>query len=106
MSSAVSLPKHTFTEQASSSKRLTSGVHILSPESIDISIIETEYGKNSVIEMNFMAMMQKIDQVLGKLTTISDDVGKIFNYISTQTNVPQQNAANVIDKGIASHEYK
>ena len=33
MSSAVSLPNHTFTGQAESSKRLTSIVHILSPES-------------------------------------------------------------------------
>ena len=32
MSSAVSLPNHTFTGQAFSSKRLTSIVHILSPE--------------------------------------------------------------------------
>ena len=32
MSSAVSLPNHTFTGQASSSKRLTSIVHIPSPE--------------------------------------------------------------------------
>ena len=32
MSSAISLPNHTFTGQASSSKRLTSIVHILSPE--------------------------------------------------------------------------
>ena len=32
MSSAVSLPNHTFTGQAYSSKRLTSIVHILSPE--------------------------------------------------------------------------
>ena len=32
MSSAVSLPNHTFTGQASSSERLTSIVHILSPE--------------------------------------------------------------------------
>ena len=32
MSSAVSLPYHTFTEQTWSSKRLTSIVHILSPE--------------------------------------------------------------------------
>ena len=32
MSSAVSLPNHTFTGQAWSSKRLTSIVHILSPE--------------------------------------------------------------------------
>ena len=32
MSSAVSLPNHTFTGQTSSSKRLTSIVHILSPE--------------------------------------------------------------------------
>ena len=32
MSSAVSLPNHTFTGQAQSSKRLTSIVHILSPE--------------------------------------------------------------------------
>ena len=32
MSSAVSLPNHTFTGQAKSSKRLTSNVHILSPE--------------------------------------------------------------------------
>ena len=32
MSSAVSLPNHTFTGQAKSSKRLTSIVHILSPE--------------------------------------------------------------------------
>ena len=33
MSSAVSLPNHTFTGQTQSSKRLTSIVHILSPES-------------------------------------------------------------------------
>ena len=32
MSSAVSLPNHTFTGQALSSKRLTSIVHIFSPE--------------------------------------------------------------------------
>ena len=32
MSSAVSLPNHTFTGQAKSSKQLTSIVHILSPE--------------------------------------------------------------------------
>ena len=32
MSSVVSLPNHTFTGQALSSKRLTSSVHILSPE--------------------------------------------------------------------------
>ena len=32
MSSAVSLPNHTFTGQALSSKRLTSIVHILLPE--------------------------------------------------------------------------
>ena len=32
ISSAVSLPNHTFTGQAQSSKRLTSIVHILSPE--------------------------------------------------------------------------
>ena len=32
MSSAVSLPSHTFTRQAYSSKRFTSIVHILSPE--------------------------------------------------------------------------
>ena len=32
MSSAVSLPNHTFTGQAQSSKQLTSIVHILSPE--------------------------------------------------------------------------
>ena len=32
MSSVVSLPNHTFTGQAKSSKRLTSIVHILSPE--------------------------------------------------------------------------
>ena len=32
MSSVVSLPNHTFTGQALSSKRLTSIVHILSPE--------------------------------------------------------------------------
>ena len=31
-SRAVSLPNHTFTGQAQSSKRLTSIVHILSPE--------------------------------------------------------------------------
>ena len=34
MSSAVSLPNHTFTGQALSSKRSTSIVHILSPENI------------------------------------------------------------------------
>ena len=32
MSSVVSLPNHTFTGQAQSSKRLTSTVHNLSPE--------------------------------------------------------------------------
>ena len=32
MSNAVSLPNHTFSGQAQSSKRLTSIVHILSPE--------------------------------------------------------------------------
>ena len=32
MSSVVSLPNHTFTGQAYSSKRLTSSVHILLPE--------------------------------------------------------------------------
>ena len=36
MSSAVSLPNHTFTGQALSSKRLTSIEHILSPENVNI----------------------------------------------------------------------
>ena len=34
MSSAVRLPNHTFSGQASSSKRLTSTVHILLPEHV------------------------------------------------------------------------
>ena len=37
MSSAVNLPNHTFTEQAKSSKRLTSIVHILLPETDNCS---------------------------------------------------------------------
>ena len=41
MSSAVSLPNHTFTGQAQSSKRLTSIVYILSPEN--------EHGSNDYL---------------------------------------------------------
>ena len=37
MSSMVSLPNHTFTGQALSSKQLTSTVHILSPETDNCS---------------------------------------------------------------------
>ena len=44
MSSAVSLPNHTFTGQAFSSKRLTSIVHILSPET-DTALLESAEGK-------------------------------------------------------------
>ena len=49
-----------------------------------------------------MAMMQKMDLVLGKLTTISDDVGKIFNYISTQINLPQVNSASPVTQNDAA----
>ena len=41
MLSAVSLPNHTFTGQAQSSKRLTSIVHILSPETDNWSLWKT-----------------------------------------------------------------
>ena len=42
MSSAVSLPNHMFTGQALSSKRLTSIVHILSPEKNIQQMTETD----------------------------------------------------------------
>ena len=46
MSSAVSLSNHTFTGQALSSKRLTSIVHILSPEICIICRYKTEQNRN------------------------------------------------------------
>ena len=49
MSSAVSLPNHTFTGQALSSKWLTSIVHILSPEK---SLIFTRYLPVTTIQMD------------------------------------------------------
>ena len=55
-------------------------------EGIDVSLIETEYGEQTVAEMNFSALMINIEQILIKLTTITDDVGKIFNFISSQTS--------------------
>ena len=45
MSSAVSLPSHRFTGQALSSKRLTSIVHILSPETDNSSLLESAEGR-------------------------------------------------------------
>lgn len=52
-------------------------------EGIDVSLIETEYGEQTVAEMNFSALMINIEQIFIKLTTITDDVGKIFNFISS-----------------------
>ena len=48
MSSAVSLPNHTFTGQAESSKRLTSIVHILLRNSLAVRL----FGVYAVIESN------------------------------------------------------
>ena len=55
-------------------------------EGIDVSLIEREYGEQTVAEMNFSALIINIEQILIKLTTITDDVGKIFNFISSQTS--------------------
>lgn len=55
-------------------------------EGIDVSLVETEYGEQTVAEMNFSALMMNIEQILNKLTRITDDVGKIFNFISSQTS--------------------
>ena len=44
MSSAVNLPKYTFTGQAKSSKRLTGIVHILSPE-LTTALLESAAGR-------------------------------------------------------------
>ena len=44
MSSTVNLPDHTFTGQDQSSKRLTSMVHILSPET-DNYLLESAKGR-------------------------------------------------------------
>ena len=55
-------------------------------EGINVSLIETEYGEQTVAEMNFSALMINIEQILNKLTTITKDVGKIFNFISSQTS--------------------
>ena len=44
MSSAVSLPNHTFTGQALSSKRLTSIVHIVSPK-LTTALLESAEGR-------------------------------------------------------------
>ena len=46
MSSEVSLPNHTFTGQAQSSKRLTSIVHILSPETDNCPSWNQRKGEN------------------------------------------------------------
>ena len=44
MSNAVSLPNYTFIGQAKSSKRLTSMVHILSPENFENLSIPQTFG--------------------------------------------------------------
>ena len=45
-------------------------------EGIGVTVTDSESSENSAVQLNFMEMMQKMDQVLGKLTNISDDVGK------------------------------
>ena len=63
-------------------------------ESIGVTVTDSESTENSAVQLNFMEMMQKMDQVLGKLTNISDDVGKIFTLIFTQVNLPQTNSVD------------
>ena len=47
-------------------------------ENIEISLIETQYGENTVAETNFNALMKNMEQIPIKLTAITDDVGKIL----------------------------
>ena len=58
MSSAVSLPNHTFTGQALSSKWLTSVVHILSPETHDVEPCIFFWGGYSPPNINSYAPMK------------------------------------------------
>ena len=57
MSSAVSLPNHTFIGQAYSSKQLTSIVHILSPETDKLNQQKGENHPRKYFMINFQERM-------------------------------------------------
>ena len=56
-------------------------------DSFEVSLVETDYGEYTIAEINFNALMEKMDRVLDKLTTIMETVGNIFSFISTQRNI-------------------
>ena len=58
-----------------------------SVDSFEVSLVEIDYGENIIQEINFNALMEKMDRVLDKLTTVTEPVGNIFIFISTQRNI-------------------
>ncbi|MEW8548312.1 MAG: hypothetical protein AB2693_32815, partial [Candidatus Thiodiazotropha sp.] len=59
--------------------------------SLEFTLNETEYGDSTVAEMNFQALMMKLDQVVKNLATVTENVGKIFDLISARSNQEQTN---------------
>ena len=76
MSSAVSLLNHTFTGQALSSKRLTSIVHILSPESVTVKPTNTSPNENFqyIIDYKYIILELFYNMVHYKMVLTEDNL--------------------------------
>lgn len=54
--------------------------------SVEVTLDQTDYEENSLAELNFTAMFEKLDLVLNNLSTISENVSKIFDFMVTNLN--------------------
>ena len=77
-----------------------------SVDSFEVSLVETDYGENTIEEINFNALTEKMDRVLDKLTTITETVGNIFIFISTQRNIQTAAAIPITTNAGQSTEIK
>ena len=55
-------------------------------QSVEISLTETDFRENNVAELNFNALVQKLDQVFTAIIAIGSCISKDFNFISSQIN--------------------
>ena len=88
MSSAVSLPNHTFTGQALSSKRLTSIVHILSPENNQFL---TELSARSMSKFSFL------DDNFSKCQWISTKLGVCLDIVKMWFGIADEQISSILD---------
>ena len=105
MSSAVSLPNHTCTGQAKSSKRLTSIVHILSPETDNCLSLISGRERMTVENISWSISMKECCRLCGckgtdTLGRFSATVYKLFSHpvLLSCTPRPSQNRSTLRGK--------